>query len=75
VILDGTDVRLALDTGCKMLVEAAFSRIDYFALVDANSLEPVDAPAGEMRLIAAAVIGTTRLIDNLPLSENVVHPR
>lgn len=64
-ILDGTDVRLALDTARKSLIEAGFSRIDYFALVDAVSLEPLGAPAGQMRLIAAAVIGATRLIDNL----------
>jgi pantoate--beta-alanine ligase len=66
-ILDGTPVRLALDTARKSLVEAGFSRIDYFALVDAATLQPIEAPAGEMRLIAAAVIGATRLIDNLPL--------
>ena len=29
------------------------------------TLEPLDAPGGAMRLIAAATIGTTRLIDNL----------
>jgi len=67
VIRGGTPVRLALDTARKSLIEAAFSRIDYFALVDARTLEPLDAPAGEMRLIAAAAIGPTRLIDNLPL--------
>jgi pantoate--beta-alanine ligase len=64
-ILDGGDVRLTLDTARKSLIEAGFSRIDYFALVDASTLEPLEAPAGQMRLIAAAVIGTTRLIDNL----------
>ena len=74
-ILDGTSVPLALDTGRKMLVEAAFSRIDYFALVNASTLEPLEAPAGDMRLIAAAVIGTTRLIDNLALTQNVVEQR
>jgi len=66
-IVDGTSVRMALDTGRKMLVEAAFSRIDYFALIDSVTLEPLEAPAGEMRLIAAAAIGGTRLIDNLAL--------
>jgi pantoate--beta-alanine ligase len=66
-ILDGTPVRMVLDTARKSLVEAGFSRIDYFALVDAATLEPLEAPAGEMRLIAAAVIGPTRLIDNLAL--------
>jgi pantoate--beta-alanine ligase len=66
-IVHGTDVRMALDTARKSLIEAGFSRIDYFALVDAASLEPLEAAAGEMRLIAAAAIGTTRLIDNLPV--------
>ena len=66
-ILDGTAVRIALDIGRKSLVEAGFSRIDYFALVDAGTLEPLEEAKGEMRLIAAAVIGGTRLIDNLLL--------
>jgi len=66
-IRGGTPVRLALDTARKSLVEAGFSRIDYLALVDAGTLEPLEAPEGEMRLIAAAVIGTTRLIDNLAI--------
>lgn len=66
-ILDGTPVSIVLDTARKSLVEAGFSRIDYFALVDAATLEPLDAAKGDMRLIAAAVIGTTRLIDNLAI--------
>jgi len=74
-ILDGTPVRLALDTSRKSLVEAGFSRIDYFALVESATLEPLEAPAGDMRLIAAAVIGPTRLIDNLPLQKILVQPR
>jgi len=74
-ILDGTPVRLALDTGRKSLVQAGFSRIDYFALVESATLEPLEAPAGDMRLIAAAVIGPTRLIDNLPLQKILVQPR
>ncbi len=47
------------------LEEAGFSRIDYVALVDAGTLDPVDRYGPNQRLIAAAVIGTTRLIDNL----------
>jgi pantoate--beta-alanine ligase len=61
----GDPVALVLDTARKSLVEAGFTRIDYFALVDAGTLEPLTEPKGEMRLIAAAAIGTTRLIDNL----------
>jgi pantoate--beta-alanine ligase len=63
----GQPVGSALDEAKQTLAEHGFSRIDYFALVDAATLEPLDAPAGEMRLIAAAVIGTTRLIDNLAI--------
>ncbi len=66
-ILAGQPVSAALGEGRNALLLAGFSRIDYFALVDAATLEPLDAAAGAMRLIAAAVIGTTRLIDNLPV--------
>lgn len=56
----------------QTLVDAGFLRIDYFALVDAATLEPLDAPAGEMRLIAAATMGRTRLIDNLCVISDTV---
>jgi pantoate--beta-alanine ligase len=61
----GGQVAAALRQAKQSLVDAGFLKVDYFALVDAQTLEPLEAPAGEMRLIAAAVIGTTRLIDNL----------
>jgi pantoate--beta-alanine ligase len=63
----GASVSAAMARGKQSLVEAGFLRIDYFALVDADTLEPLEAPSGIMRLIAAATIGTTRLIDNLPV--------
>ena len=47
------------------LADAGFARIDYLALVDSSTLEPLERAGGAMRLIAAAVIGKTRLIDNL----------
>jgi len=61
----GKPVGNSLRSAKQALVDAGFLRIDYLALVDAATLEPLDVTAGEMRLIAAAVIGTTRLIDNL----------
>jgi pantoate--beta-alanine ligase len=64
-ILGGEPVEAVLAPARQQLSDAGFSRIDYFALVDSATLEPVEKPAGEMRLIAAAVIGTTRLIDNI----------
>jgi pantoate--beta-alanine ligase len=64
-VVNGASVAAALREAKQSLVDAGFLKIDYFALVDAATLEPLDQPRGEMRLIAAAVIGSTRLIDNL----------
>jgi pantoate--beta-alanine ligase len=61
----GEPVPAALEEAKRALLGAGFSRIDYLALLDAETLEPVEQPRGSMRLIAAAAIGTTRLIDNL----------
>ena len=54
------------------LVESGFTTVDYLALVDADTLEPLDHAQGEMRLIAAATIGTTRLIDNIRVEMDTV---
>jgi pantoate--beta-alanine ligase len=67
-ILGGEPIEAALDEAISKLSAAGFHRIDYLALVDSATLEPLDAVSGEMRLIAAAVIGTTRLIDNIPMT-------
>jgi pantoate--beta-alanine ligase len=61
----GLDVAAVIEEAKSSLREAGFSRIDYVALVDSSTLEPLDRAGCEMRLIAAAVIGTTRLIDNM----------
>jgi pantoate--beta-alanine ligase len=66
-IRNGDAVESGLQAGRKSLLDAGISKIDYFALVDANTLEPLEQPEGEMRLIAAATIGGTRLIDNVAL--------
>ncbi len=64
-IAAGHPVQPALDAARDRMMDAAFSRVDYIALVDAETLEPVEHVQGEMRLLAAAVIGNTRLIDNV----------
>jgi pantoate--beta-alanine ligase len=66
-ILAGQPVAAALAEGRNALLVGGFSRVDYFALVDAATLGPLDRPQEGARLIAAAVIGATRLIDNLAL--------
>jgi len=38
---------------------------DYLALVDADTMRPTTAPSGPARLVAAARLGTVRLLDNV----------
>jgi pantoate--beta-alanine ligase len=64
-IRSGTPVADSLAQAKERLTAAGFARIDYVALVNALTLEPLDRAGGPMRLIAAAVIGRTRLIDNI----------
>ncbi|QEY59363.1 pantoate--beta-alanine ligase [Pseudomonas sp. C27(2019)] len=46
-------------------LQSAGFRLDYVELRDANSLEAADAESAQLVLLAAAYLGTTRLIDNL----------
>ncbi len=66
-IENGRPVGAVLSEAKRALNDAGFAPIDYVALVDAVTLEPLNSPAGRMRLIAAATIGRTRLIDNVPV--------
>ena len=63
----GAGVSATLATAKQALVDAGFASVDYVALVDAASLVPLERLAGEARILAAARIGTTRLIDNFPV--------
>ena len=65
MIRGGATAREAEEAAKQMLADAGFAKVDYLALVDAASLEPIERPNGPSRLLAAATIGTTRLIDNL----------
>jgi pantothenate synthetase len=56
-----------LEHASHALYDAGFSVVDYFAQVDEATLEPVNEASEGTRLIAAATIAGTRLIDNLPL--------
>ena len=64
-ILGGEPVALAIDRAKQRLGAGGFAPVDYVALVSAATLEPLKIATSEMRLIAAATIGTTRLIDNI----------
>lgn len=62
----GADIETALSALRSALLEAGFAAIDYAALADAGSLALLNAqPQRPARLLVAARIGTTRLIDNM----------
>ena len=65
---DGTrPVAPEIARGEEALRAAGFSRIDYVAVVDAATLEPLERVDRPARALIAAVLGTTRLIDNMAL--------
>jgi pantoate--beta-alanine ligase len=66
-IREGASAADALRSAKQSLIDAGFLKIDYLALVDEATLEPLDAPQEGARLIAAASMGVVRLIDNLPV--------
>ncbi len=61
----GGAVGEALARARATLEAAGFGAIDYVALVDAATLEPLETLDRPARLAAAAKMGATRLIDNL----------
>ncbi len=64
-IAGGANVGETLAEARADIVEGGFDSVDYVALADAGSLERLDVFRKPARLLAAARIGKTRLIDNL----------
>ncbi|WP_439533108.1 pantoate--beta-alanine ligase [Polymorphobacter sp.] len=61
----GEPLAAVLAEGSLALARAGFARVDYFELVDGETLATLAAPAPGARLMAAGVVGKTRLIDNM----------
>ncbi|MDD9841544.1 MAG: pantoate--beta-alanine ligase [Alphaproteobacteria bacterium] len=53
--------------GKSALLAAGFERVDYLAVRDAQTLLPPSVNSKALRVLAAAHLGTVRLIDNLPV--------
>ena len=51
--------------GIESLRAAGFAAVDYVAIRDAATLAPIDSLTGRARILAAARVGRTRLIDNM----------
>lgn len=65
----GEDVAGVLNDARAALAAAGFE-VDYLALADAETLATNPAPDRPRRLLAAARMGTTRLIDNIAIEQN-----
>jgi pantoate--beta-alanine ligase len=64
---------LAQGRGCddavvaaRFKLDAAGFRVDYVAVRDPDTLKPLSGPVKRARVLAAAYLGKTRLIDNVP---------
>jgi pantoate--beta-alanine ligase len=66
----GGDVAEALAAARERLAKAGFDPIDYVELRDAETLAPATSLERPARLLAAARLGRTRLIDNLAVSSS-----
>lgn len=65
-IKEGENIDKAIAKARENMIAAGFNSIDYMDLVDAKTLEKLKQWDGiEARLLAAAFIGNTRLIDNI----------
>ena len=63
----GIPVPQAEAEGAAALIGAGFERVDYVAIRDAATLEQLRTVEPPARVLAAARIGTIRLIDNRPI--------
>ena len=62
---DGEDVSSLEKQGYKQLLDAGFLAVEYITFCDAETLESPAQQGRPLRLLVAARIGTTRLIDNI----------
>jgi pantoate--beta-alanine ligase len=56
------------DAARPALLQAGFTRLDYVEIVDAETLQPLERLDRPGRILGAAWLGRTRLIDNLPVA-------
>ncbi len=65
----GADVTMALDGLKAEIIAAGFASVDYAEMADSRSLAPLKTlGANQARLLVAARIGSTRLIDNMAIA-------
>jgi len=62
------DTTKLIEIGKQVIAEEPGSRLDYFAIVDPDTLDPVTEVAPRVLIAVAAYVGTARLIDNIVLT-------
>jgi pantoate--beta-alanine ligase len=62
---DGMAIPAVEEKGKNGLLAAGFNSVDYVTVRSAENLEPLTALDRPARVLAAATVGTTRLIDNM----------
>lgn len=67
-IAKGDDIASVLEEAKAKLLTSGFHNVDYFELRNAETLENMTVFAKPARLLAAAHIGSTRLIDNIAVA-------
>jgi pantoate--beta-alanine ligase len=59
------DAETVRETGRAILLHEESVRLEYFEIVDADEMQPVDPVAGRVCIASAIWLGATRLIDNV----------
>lgn len=68
-VAKGKPISEAVSEGSKRILALGFDKLDYLEIRDTATLAafPEDKPSGPARILVAAKIGRTRLIDNMPV--------
>lgn len=64
-IRGGAEIRVVLDSAKRQIENAGYGAVEYLELRDAETLTPVTDLSRPTRLLAAAMLGDVRLIDNI----------
>ncbi|WP_424942716.1 pantoate--beta-alanine ligase [Aliiroseovarius crassostreae] len=64
-IRKGAEIRVVLDSAKQQIENAGYGAVEYLELRDAETLAPVADLTRPTRLLAAAMLGDVRLIDNI----------
>lgn len=66
-VRSGEAIAASEERATRALLHAGFDAVDYVAVRDAQTLAPLDQFRTHARVLAAARLGKTRLIDNVPV--------